>query len=1226
MPGLQRIILIDTHLSGRVELKLNGHTNICGTNASGKTTLQRLVPVFYGEYPSRVVPATRDSFERWYLPRESSFIIYEYKRYEGDLCQVVLASNGTGVQYRLVAKPFELDDYLFQGKPGEYTSQTMVELGRYFKRQNILVSNLLNTKEFRGIVQNDRTLLTACANQRELLGYARMFSLCQPGQHMRHIEKLAKAVHSKEGKMETIKAMVAAILEEDGVQTPSSSLKPTQVEAWIKECQLIQEFDAIRPEFGKLQAAEQRLQQNEQRLSGIKIQLDQDVALLATSLTQLQDKLEGLVAEIKLNEANWNQQRDKLNQTISVAKADAGKFERELQQIEAEYDNWQAQDVEALSQNLQLLPQWLDEQETLSGRYQLLTEKHQDIESAYNRRLAEVKDKLALQLDELRDKQHLESENKAKLLNEQQLALQQVQSDFQQEQYQIKQNFSQQAGEFKEQKAQAQAALQNAGFTEFEQSQLSLQENVIREAVSVEDSCRQEVKLAEVALKKAQEHRSLENDKLGKLHQAYLQQEQAIKDIETLLYPGHHSLLEYLRSEKPGWEQDLGKVIQPALLQRSDLKPKLEPGTSLYGLQLDLAAVDLPDYAQSETQLRQELELAQEQLGTMSEQQSQQEQLLSKANECVRDCELDIAKLNARLNSAENTRKRAQHERDELLGEFQQALADRKLANKAALQKLKQKLEKLDNQQQVALAELEDRFSQLEMEQKFHWQQRVDSSEERLQQTRTQIDNVKYQAEQDEIACKQFLQDELAQRGVDVDEIGRVKKQLDKLKKDIQLTQNNRHKVQDYQRWLQQVFNGHKVTWQQQLAQARKTQSEAERQLQQEQDQYQHSRQSLKQSQQEAERQQQLHKQQHDNAQRILRALQKLPLPQMPVNEALGMAGNVAQRLSESDELLHNRNRLLEDIRDYVEHFDRLIAAQSGTGLSDIWEHARSACSHHGQDGVPQVEHRKLVSHLDKLLNEVVPQKLNGLKEQGRIFGADLTQYFHVLADIDKRILGQSKRITKEVEEELFLDGVSDSAVKIGSRITELEFWPELRRFSQLYSDWLAAGANQLPNEEYGSSMRTVLDILGRAALSGGISRLLDIELHLKEGNSELVIRTDRQLNESSSHGMAYLILCKFLLAFTRLLRGHSSATIHWPIDELGTLHHNNVKKIFDACEKNNIHVLGAFPNPDSEVLNLFSNRYIVDKAKRQLQVVKPKLNPIAEKLKAHQLHKEQRA
>lgn len=145
--------------------------------------------------------------------------------------------------------------------------------------------------------------------------------------------------------------------------------------------------------------------------------------------------------------------------------------------------------------------------------------------------------------------------------------------------------------------------------------------------------------------------------------------------------------------------------------------------------------------------------------------------------------------------------------------------------------------------------------------------------------------------------------------------------------------------------------------------------------------------------------------------------------------------------------------------------------------------------------------------------------------------------------------------------------------------------------------------------------MRRALDIIGRAALTGGISKLLEIELRLKEGNSDLIIRTDRQLNESSSHGMAYLILCKFLLAFTRLLRGRADVTIHWPIDELGTLHHTNVKKIFDACGNNNISVLGAFPNPESEVLNLFEHRYIINKQTKKLQVVKPKANPIADLL-----------
>src|SRR5690554_7788253 len=77
MAHLLRIVMIHGHLEGVVELSVDGHTNICGTNASGKTTLQRLVPVFYGELPNRVVPKTRLKFDAFYLPHRNSYLVYE---------------------------------------------------------------------------------------------------------------------------------------------------------------------------------------------------------------------------------------------------------------------------------------------------------------------------------------------------------------------------------------------------------------------------------------------------------------------------------------------------------------------------------------------------------------------------------------------------------------------------------------------------------------------------------------------------------------------------------------------------------------------------------------------------------------------------------------------------------------------------------------------------------------------------------------------------------------------------------------------------------------------------------------------------------------------------------------------------------------------------------------------------------------------------------------------
>lgn len=1225
MAGLKRIILIDTHLPGVVELKLDGHTNICGTNASGKTTLQRLIPVFYGEYPSRVVPATRDSFERWYLPRPSSFIIYEYTRAEGDLCQAVLSASGSGVNYRFIGKPFAIEDYLIEQKSGKHISVSSAELARAMKRNNVLVTSQLNTKDFRAILQNDQGVLNQSSNARELLGYARIFSLCAQQYHIRHMEKLAKAVHSKEGKMETIKAMIAAILEEDGVQPPTSGLSRNRVDDWIRECHLIKQFDRIRPEFTKLEQADLALTEAEKTLAGLKHSFELDKAHLAarveTTTLQLQDNEH----QRKRADAQWHERRDELNQTLSATRADVEKYTSDLESVEQEYEQWQTQNIDQLKEDVANLSQWQHELETVSGRYALLTEKHQDVESAYARRVAELGERLSATLEQLSSLRQEVAEKRATQQQQERDALHRIKEDFASQQQRLQQDYQQRAGELNVLAAELKAGVNNAGYNEFEQSQLDLMDAAIKEATVNEDSARAAYRDAQHVHSKAAQLRTQASAALDKARQQYHKEQKSVAQIHQLLYPGEGSLLEYLRKHSDNWELTLGKIIRPELLDRIDLVP--QPASSadgVYGITLATEVLQTPDYAHSEQQLKQQLQQAEARLAEALEQQNNGEAQLAKANEEVRNTELALTQKDNTVRSAEATRKRAQQDRDTLASEYQQALSTRKQKARTKLDANVQAQQKCKAQFELASDELKDQLREAQTEHSFHWQQLLEDTEASIAQCDADIRKARELAAQDRKEMDHWLENELNNRGVDVDEIGALKKRQKTLKDSIYKTENQRHKVADYERWYQTVFTGHKVNWQAALAKSRKILAEAERGLASEQAQYRDQREQLKEQHSVLEAQCKTATEQREQIIALSKTLAKLTLPHS--NDASGVThddATINQRLSQVQSLLQEREELLANVKSYVERFDQLIAAQAGTGLSDTWERAREECAVINTAGIKSVDHRRMVTHLAQLLNVIVPQKLQGLKEQGRIFGADLTQYYYVLADIDKRIVSQSRRITKEVDGELFLDGVSDSAVKIRSRISELEFWPELEQFRQYYDQWMEGGATELPDDDYAQSMRKVLDILGRAALTGGISKLLDIELHLKEGNSELVIRTDRQLNESSSHGMAYLILCKFLLAFTRLLRGDADATVHWPIDELGTLHQSNVKKIFDACQNNNISVVGAFPNPESDVLTLFENRYLIDKVSRKLQVVQPKSSAIADRIQSRRAQQE---
>jgi len=74
-------------------------------------------------------------------------------------------------------------------------------------------------------------------------------------------------------------------------------------------------------------------------------------------------------------------------------------------------------------------------------------------------------------------------------------------------------------------------------------------------------------------------------------------------------------------------------------------------------------------------------------------------------------------------------------------------------------------------------------------------------------------------------------------------------------------------------------------------------------------------------------------------------------------------------------------------------------------------------------------------------------------------------------------------------------------------------------------------------------------------------------------------------------------------------------------------LAYHNVEKLFDACDSNHIQIVGAFPNPESDVLMLFKHRYLIEAhpdkvGKGQLKRIQPKVSGLSEKL-AHLVQQE---
>ncbi len=176
---LLRLILIDSYSPGRVvEFPVVGGAVLTGRNGRGKTSLLQLVPIFYGENPARIVgtETNRLNFNGYYLPRLTSYIVFEYQRRD-QVCLVVLHASEQGGErrYRFVRSPYRPDLFLL---PDGCNILQAPDLRRHFNLKRVIHSEAIAAvSEYRAIVQGKAGSGKAGQRQRALVARPRAGSL-----------------------------------------------------------------------------------------------------------------------------------------------------------------------------------------------------------------------------------------------------------------------------------------------------------------------------------------------------------------------------------------------------------------------------------------------------------------------------------------------------------------------------------------------------------------------------------------------------------------------------------------------------------------------------------------------------------------------------------------------------------------------------------------------------------------------------------------------------------------------------------------------------------------------------------------------------------------------------------------------------------------------------------------------------------------------------------------
>jgi hypothetical protein len=1212
MSNLLRIILIHGHLPGVVELDLQGHSNICGTNASGKTTLQRLIPVFYGESPNKVVPKTRKKFDQFYLPHSNSYLVYEYQRENGVVCMVVLTrKSDEGVDYRFVLSAYAPELFLRETEQGAL-ALSYSEFASLLRQQAIEHSTKIDSiSHFRSIIQNDFSNLTLSRQDTgRLRQFALQYSLAEHPNRLRHIEKLVSAVHAKEGKMDTLKTMLAAIFEEEGVSLPVTQIKSNQVRDWVQKVRQSKRLDALQNQFQKLQAQANQLNHSENTLSQLYPLLITDEATLKTQIADNEASANHHKQVLVEQEEQFTQERRELQGQISQRQNDLTDTEKRLEQIEQQYQDYLDQDMPALEQALEQLPAWREECEQLEQRKKAFDDAISDVKQAFDAKLLALSERLRESEQQIRQKIEQTRQQKDAENNQQQqkrLELEQqhrAQLDLEREQFTTAQQT------LLTRQTQIDERLNHNLLSLEEQQTLQLAQahiDDLQEQVDSQNETVENLQHAHTTQKKKQDSHL---DKLKEQQKLRYQKEQDYLQLKQQAEPKQGSLRAFLQENIADWQHHIGKTIQQDLLNRSDLSPQFNPASpsELFGLKLDLTAVEIPAFAQDDAQLKQALERANSQLNEQIALEQQLEALQKELNSATEQTEQTLNNAKQKRSTLRADLQFAKQSREQQEQQFNQLKTQRKSELNTEKQQIAQELQKLRQQQIEQQAAIEDEFKQFMLENTILWQENLQKFDHKIEQYQHDIKRKNQEFTEQEQEIELLKNQELLAKGFEPKQLEAIKQQLRQRQRDIQQTEARRDELTQYRAFMQ-------LEWQQLKPEFLEKERQLKQQLRQLNSQlevlkkaFDETHHSHKQQLEALKKQIQQQKQLLEQITPIVKSIESLALRTHNDVVVENIPQQAELRLAKAQQTLQQQNKLSQDLRSAVQSFENDLNKDSDADFTQ-------PLSHFNHETRPQ-QKLDAFAHILRLLAD----RQQGLIDEGRNFGKDLSNFFTVFRDLNNRIQTQSRRLSDEVSDEFVLEGINKSEVKIQSTIDELSFWKELKDFAKLHAQW-DSSVSELPDEHYLNSLSNVAELL-RSEQQFSFESLLRIELHLNEGGSDLVIRNDRQLLESSSHGMAYLILCKYLLAFTRLLRGNANVTIHWPIDEIGTLAYHNVEKLFHACDNNRIYIVGAFPNPESDVLTLFKQRYLIEKNAAgisQLKRIEPKLSRLSQRLQAIQ-------
>ena len=1195
--SLLRIIIIDSFWQGQVnELDLTGHTQLEGTNGAGKTSLMRLLPLFYGMRPSDIVSKVDQAknFADFYLPRESSILVYEYARPFGQKCQVLATSDGRGVHFKFIDDAYDSQHFIASTEGSKAKPFTISEIEKNYRNIGKESSKFLGIDKYRQVIQN----LRSGRKHKEIRVLQNRFSFSE--QACPHIDKVINGTIEKNLDFEAVKRMLVAIASDHLARNTSDekeqlSLNKADITNWLADIQASRaikkvadkislwqnDFSAFASLVNKLQhlhaetlAHQERLEVKQQQRDELKkssitnrstleSELANTVEQYQKATSDLNAKIEADLSKIELLDDDKLNYDDDDASSYQIKAEQAPQIQAELTEVIAVIDAFEG-NITKIGQKFDKLIQKI-EVEKLKA-FSANKEKSALITSQSNGQLAHINEVF-----------HQQEQSLNAQLHKEELKLQKDQQYLQHQLSTAQQQLTQ--------------PIIPAQLT------TDIDENVI--AFSQAQQSYNQLLQQESTLQKQQYQLDKQQDKQLTLRSEanrYLEQlRQDYHQVELQLLPQADSLHHYLINEPQAtdWQNTIGRLLTTEQLSRTDLNPQWlknnNAPASLYGLSIDLQQLPCDDSLfLDEAQLREKRQVIETKLQTQTDKITHLDEQLKSLAKDIHQLKLSVSEHAQSVNQKKLTMGQLQTQQESLVVKKQLAIKAHRQTIETQLQSFNQQLKALEKKQHSFEENKAEQLHELTNDKLEKCMVAESDRDNQLTLLSEQLATLKTSAKQRTSELKKQQASDIKH----LDPEGEVDKSIAKrvqLEKNLEQCSVFAQKARDYQSFINERYCHRDA-----LVEENQNRKIIKRNLE---SNFEDSNIELsakindlklliRKNNQEKQATDDLLVQLNDNKRLCeMSAIDSELSEQEPANQAdltVSFCHDFYQQFKTIEK------RLATQLSTFSERFRK---DHSGSELFENWQ--KLLLDNDSFSGAKALfKYREPIS---ELLNSA-EQKQQSTYQLVTVNATMINEFYQHIENFGRRIKQIGKRLSTKVTALAHFEALADISVTTVMKQEELDYWGPLQKFAEvfeLYKDQLRDGLGDVPDDLV-FAMQKLASYLPNEGFVLAHNNLFDLEFTIVEKGQVKQARNAKQLKKVSSTGLSYLAMLSLFAGLLAMLRGDSkhASQIILPVDELGELAAENIDLLLQMFNDNHISMLSASPSTDRHILSLYHRHY----------------------------------